>query len=143
MTEGRENRDIIAVTRDPIDLSEYIMQAREDRSGGLVSFIGTVRDDGIEVMEVEAYEELALQDLGKICTEAKENYHLHTVVIIHRVGTLAIGDIILLIVASAGHREEAFAGCRFIIERVKEQVPIWKKEFLAGGSRWVPGESGH
>ena len=143
MAEGDGNKDIIAVTRDPIDITTCIMQAREDRSGGLVSFIGTVRDDGIDVMEVEAYEELALEDLGKIRREAKERYHLHTVVIIHRVGKLAIGDIILLIVASAGHREEAFSGCRFIIERIKEQVPIWKKELLAGEGRWVPGESGH
>ncbi len=143
MAEEDENRDIIAVTRDPIDISAFLLQAREDRSGGLVSFIGTVRDDGIEVMEIEAYEELALQDLGTICAEAKERFHLHAVVIIHRVGKLAIGEVILLIVVSASHREEAFSGCRFIIERIKEQVPIWKKEYLAGGSRWVHGEGGH
>ena len=143
MRESRTERDYIAVTPDPIDIPASITRAREDQTGGIVTFLGTVRDDGIEMMEVEAYEEVALQDLRLIRDEARARFDLHTVVIIHRVGRLAVGDAILLIVAGAGHREEAFSGCRYIIERIKEQVPIWKKEFRAGDGRWVAGDGGH
>jgi molybdopterin synthase catalytic subunit len=94
-------------------------------------------------MELEAYGEVAVPELEKIASEAKSNYNLLSVDIIHRIGRLSIGENILVIVVSAGHRKEAYEGSRFIIESIKAGVPIWKKELCKDGDRWVPGEHSH
>ena len=94
-------------------------------------------------MELEAYEEVALPELEKIATGAKKTYNLLSVDIIHRIGRLAIGENILIIVVSAGHRKQAYEGSRYIIETIKAGVPIWKKELTKDGGRWVPGEHQH
>ena len=109
----------------------------------MVVFDGIVRDDDITEMEVEAYEEIALKELEKIAGEAKTNHNLLSVDIIHRIGRLSVGENLLITVVSAGHREEAYAGSRFIIEAIKAGVPIWKKELTKDGGRWVPGDHAH
>jgi molybdopterin synthase catalytic subunit len=106
-------------------------------------FDGVVRDDDIREMELEAYSEVAVPELERIAQEATAKFSLLHVDIVHRIGRLAIGENILVIVVSAGHREEAYAGSRFIIEAIKAGVPIWKKELTKDGSRWVPGEHAH
>lgn len=109
--------------------------------GALVTFLGVVRDDGIEEMDLEAYEEVAVREFAAIRDEAFANYPIKAVEIIHRIGRLRVGDNILLIVVGAGHRKEAFSACEYILERIKQSVPIWKKEFGKDGSEsWVPGE---
>jgi molybdopterin synthase catalytic subunit len=105
----------------------------------VVTFLGVVRDDGIECLEVEAWEEVALEDMKAIREEAGARFDLQEVTIIHRVGKFAVGDPILLIVVSSGHRKQAFRGCEYVLERIKEQAPFWKKEIMAGGDRWVRG----
>ena len=112
-------------------------------TGAIVVFDGIVRDDDICEMELEAYEDVALQELEKIASDATEQFNLLHVDIIHRIGRLAVGENILIIVVGAGHREEAYRGSRFIIEEIKAGVPIWKKELTKNGGRWVPGEHGH
>ena len=79
----------------------------------------------------------------KIAREATARFGLQHVDIIHRIGRLLIGENILIIVVSAGHRPEAYAGSRYIIEEIKKSVPVWKKELTKDGGRWVPGEHGH
>lgn len=131
---------MIRITRDDFDISALLEEARGDENGAIVSFVGIVRNEGIERMEVEAFEEVAEQELFRIRQEAIEKFGVTSVDIIHRVGSLAVGDRIVLIIVGASHRKAAFLGCEYIIDRIKESVPIWKKEYTAGDSRWVPGE---
>ncbi len=117
--------------------------AKKHGTGAVVVFDGVVRDDDITEMELEAYEDVAVEELEKIAKDATEQFRLLHVDIIHRIGRLTVGENILIIVVAAGHREEAYAGSRYIIEAIKAGVPIWKKELTKDGGRWVPGEHGH
>lgn len=131
---------MIRISREDFDLCGIIREARSDNAGGFVSFLGTVRDDGIESMDLEVYEEVAEQELAEIRNEAFERFDILSVDIVHRFGHLKVGDQIVGIVVGASHRKAAFEACEFIIDRIKESVPIWKLEHTPSGSRWVPGE---
>ena len=134
---------MIAIQNDDIDIGALIVSAKKRGTGAIVVFDGIVRDDDIREIELEAYEEVAVPELEKIATEAKKTYNLLSVDIVHRIGRLSIGENILIIVVSAGHRQQAYEGSRFIIEAIKAGVPIWKKELCRDGDRWVPGEHPH
>jgi molybdopterin synthase catalytic subunit len=127
---------MIAITREPIDSSEYIESAKKPETGGIVTFIGTVRDDGIDALDLEVCEEVALADLNTIAAKATEEYHLNSIDIVHRVGRMNITDTILVIVTGASHRQEAFAACSWILEEIKAYVPIWKKDICSEGESW-------
>jgi molybdopterin synthase catalytic subunit len=124
-------------------MGALIEAAKKKGTGAVVVFDGIVRDDDITEMELEAYEDVAIQELKKIAKDATEQFRLLHVDIIHRIGRLSVGENILIIVVSAGHRHEAYDGSRFIIEEIKKGVPVWKKELTKKGGRWVPGEQGH
>jgi molybdopterin synthase catalytic subunit len=134
---------MIRLQQDDFEVGKFIEDAKSRGTGAIVTFIGIVRDDGIECMELEAYHDVAERELAIIRDEAMKEFPLHSVDIIHRTGPLRVGDNIVLIVVSAGHRKEAFLGCEYVINRLKQTVPIWKKEFLKDGERWVEGEDGH
>jgi molybdopterin synthase catalytic subunit len=134
---------MIAVQTADVDIGGLINAAKQRSTGAVVVFDGIVRDDDIVEMELEAYEDVAHKELEKIAADATTQFNLLSVDIIHRTGRLAVGENILIIVVSAEHREEAYAGSRFIIEAIKKGVPIWKKELTKDGGRWVPGENGH
>jgi adenylyltransferase/sulfurtransferase len=107
-------------------------------------FEGTVRDtnDGHDVtkLEYECYESLAIKEGNKILGEAIEKFGLIDAFCIHRIGTLEIGETAVIVVATSGHRDEAFKGCRYIIDEVKCRVPIWKKEhYQHGETEWLKG----
>jgi molybdopterin synthase catalytic subunit len=129
----------ISVTNEDIEIGPMIEAAKQRTSGAIVTFLGVVRDDGIESMELFAYDEVAVQDMIEIRDAAVRQFNLQRVDIVHRIGHLRVGENILLIVVAAGHRKEAFQGCEYILERIKERVPIWKKEYLDDGHRWVKG----
>jgi molybdopterin synthase catalytic subunit len=131
---------MITLTHEPIDPGACIRAIQNRRIGGIVIFLGVVRDDDILSIELESHEEAALKELEKIRDEAESVFDIKSADIIHRVGKLSIGDPIVLIVVGAAHRKEAFRACEYIIDRIKETVPIWKKEETKYGSRWVPGE---
>ena len=131
---------MIEITEQDFSLDEMIKKAKRTDAGAVVSFLGTVRDDGIEMMELEAFRDAALQELESIRDEAMGSFGLKAVEIVHRVGLLSVGDNIVAIVCSAAHREEAFLGCRYIIEELKKRAPIWKKEIGENGERWVGRE---
>ncbi len=131
---------MIEITENDFSLDELVRKAKSDEAGAVVSFLGTVRDDGIERMELEAFREAALPELERIRDEAASKFNLKSVQIVHRIGSLSIGDNIVAIVCSAGHRDEAFQGCRYIIEELKARAPIWKKEIGNKGERWVGHE---
>jgi molybdopterin synthase catalytic subunit len=131
---------MIAITEDDFDPGVYIEAARTPENGGIVTFIGIVRDDNITSMEIESYRDVALQELAVIHDQAMARFSINSLDIIHRTGKLAVGDHIVLIVVGSSHRKSAFQACEFVIDRIKESVPIWKKEETVKGSRWVPGE---
>ena len=134
---------MIVIQTDDVDIGALIIAAKKHGTGAVVVFDGVVRDDNITEMELEAYEDIATQELDKIAQDATEQFGLLHVDIIHRIGRLAVGENILIIIVAAGHRQEAYAGSRFIIEAIKAGVPIWKKELTKDGGRWVLGEHGH
>lgn len=128
---------MIDITESDFSIEEVVEKAKSEDVGAIVTFLGTVRNDGIKSMELEAYKEAAIPELERIRDEAIEKFHLKSVHIIHRIGSLSVGDNIVLIVCAAGHRKEAFKGCSYIIEELKVRAPIWKKEIKSDGHRWV------
>ena len=111
-------------------------------SGGYVSFEGWVRNrnDGRDVLRLEyqAYEALALKEGNRIVAAAAELFPIDAAMCVHRVGKLEIGDLAVWVGVSAGHRDEAFRACRYIIDEINHRVPIWKKEYYVDGdSGWV------
>jgi molybdopterin synthase catalytic subunit len=114
--------------------------------GGFVTFEGWVRNrnDGQQVLSLEyqAYEALALKEGKRIIGEALARFPIANALCIHRVGRLEIGDLAVWVAVSAGHRDEAFKACRYVIDEIKHRVPIWKKEYYASGdSGWVNCEA--
>ena len=112
-----------------------------DQSGGIDVFIGTVRNAtrGKKVLrlEFEAYEKMALQEMTKIANRVLVKWPVHKILIHHRVGSLDVGEVPVIIVVSAAHRAAAFDACRYAIDTLKETVPIWKKEVFEDGEVWV------
>lgn len=134
------------VTGEPLNIDEIVRLVGRPGAGAIATFIGTARDhnDGRKVisLEYEAYPEMAEQELRKLGDEARERWSLCGMAIHHRIGPVAIGEASVVIAVSAGHREDAFAACRFAIEEIKKRVPIWKKEIFEGGEVWIGTQSG-
>lgn len=135
-----------AIVTRPIDAAALIAEVSSDASGATSLFLGTVRDvnDGRAVtgMEYTAYGAMAARELEKIVTEAAETFDGVTIVVEHRVGALALGDISVAIAASHAHRRQALEATRHVIEELKRRVPIWKREHYADGTReWVEPSS--
>lgn len=128
---------MIEITEEDFSLDEMIKRARSKDAGAVVTFLGTVRDDDMKRMEVEAFREAALAELEAIREEAMSRFSLKAAEVVHRTGSLDVGENIVAIVCSAAHREEAFSGCRYIIEELKKRAPLWKKELGEKGERWV------
>jgi molybdopterin synthase catalytic subunit len=112
-------------------------------SGGIVTFTGSVRDvsEGkrVRYLEYEAYEPMALEKLDQVVKETTSRWPVRAIAIQHRLGKLEIGEDAVIIAVSCPHRAEAFAACQYAIDRLKEIVPIWKKEFGEAGEVWVGG----
>jgi MoaE-MoaD fusion protein len=113
-------------------------------AGAIATFIGTVRDRGrgraVTHLEYEAYAPAAELSLAQIGDEIRHTWGIEHVAIVHRVGSLTVGEASVVISVASAHREDAFAACRYAIERIKEIVPIWKKEHYADGAAWVGSE---
>jgi molybdopterin synthase catalytic subunit len=126
----------------PIDGAALQQQTRHPTAGGFVAFEGWVRNhnDGqaVQRLEYEAFAELAEKEGQKIVDEAMKQFAIVRVACVHRVGLLEIGDMAVWVGVSAAHRGAAFDACRYIIDEVKQRVPIWKKEHYANGdSGWI------
>ena len=110
-------------------------------SGGVDVFIGTVRDTtqgkAVLRLEFEAYESMALREMRKIAEQALLRWPVQAVAMHHRVGSLQVGEVAVVIAVSAAHRAAAFEACRYAIDALKQWVPIWKKEVFADGEVWV------
>ena len=129
------------LTRSPIQLEGLIAEVSGPDRGGVASFLGTVRDHhagrAVRGLEYSAYDQMAEEVCREILLEAAARWPVR-VTLCHRLGDLAIGDVAVAVVAAGGHRDEAFAACRYVIEELKRRVPIWKREtFVDGTSHWV------
>ena len=131
----------VEIVEGPIDAGPLIAAVGHPSAGGTAVFIGTTRSpsDGREVsyLEYEAYRPMAEKRMKEIVAEAGERWTLIAACAVHRVGRVAPGEASVLIAVSAGHRAAAFEACRFIIDEVKKEVPIWKTEVFADGHRWA------
>lgn len=125
----------------PLDVGEVVARVAGPGMGGIVTFIGAVRDHArgreIRHLEYESYPAMAEREMEKISAEASQRWPGTRVAIAHRAGHLAIGDLAVVVVAAAPHRGEAFSACRYAIDTLKETVPIWKKEVATDGEYWV------
>ena len=137
---------MIRVGRDVLDLDEITSTVRAPDKGGVVTFLGTVRNHTggkrVLYLEYEAYEEMAEKMLARIAGEVAERWDDTVVSIAHRLGRMEPGEISLVVAAASPHRAEAFSACQYVVDRIKENVPIWKKEAFEGGEVWV-GMEGH
>jgi molybdopterin synthase catalytic subunit len=125
----------------PLDVGRVVARVLGPDAGGVVTFLGTVRDASrgheIQHLEYEAYPVMAEREMEKIADEAAAQWPGARVAMAHRTGHLEIGEIAVVIAAVAPHRAEAFAAARFAIDTLKERVPIWKKEVAVDGAYWV------
>jgi molybdopterin synthase catalytic subunit len=137
--------DNFHVTDQPIDMQALANLVASPGAGATATFAGHVRDNargrGVQVLEYEAYEEAAEKALAQIGAEIRERWGVEGVAITHRVGRLMVGEVSVGIAVSSAHRSEAFDACRHAIERIKQIVPIWKKEFYSDGETWIGSEA--
>ena len=131
------------VTPDPLDTAALEALVGGPHCGAVATFVGRVRADNagrtVLWLDYEAFAPLAVATFERIAIEAAERWPDATLAIAHRIGRLAIGDASVVVVAASPHRRDAFAACRYGIERVKQSAPIWKHEHFEGGAVWVEG----
>jgi molybdopterin synthase catalytic subunit len=134
---------VIELRHAPLSLGECVEAVRRPGSGGIATFIGCVRETSegkkVRYLEYEAYEPMALRKLQQLVDEVRARWPVQAVAIQHRLGKLDIGEDAVIIAVATPHRAEAFAACQYAIDRLKEIVPIWKKEYGEGGEVWVGG----
>lgn len=130
------------ISTAPIDTATARLTLCQPQSGGYVSFEGWVRNHhagkAVAKLAYSAYTAMAEREGARIIAAAQEQYDIHAAACIHRIGDLAIGELAVWVGVAAGHRGDAFAACRYIIDHIKETVPIWKHEhYRDGTSAWV------
>ena len=138
---GSAGRPRCWLSEEALDVGAVIARVSGDDCGGVVTFLGAVRDhsrgQSIRHLEYEAYPPMAVGEMDRIADEAAERWPGARVAIAHRTGHLAIGELAVVVAAAAPHRAEAFEASRYAIDTLKERVPIWKKEVTTGGEYWV------
>lgn len=131
----------VVITESPLDPQAVTASVERPGNGAVVTFVGTTRDetDGCRVLhlEYEAYPEMAERTLDRVVREVRERWGIPDVAVAHRIGRVEIGEASLVAAVASPHRADAFAACAYIVDRIKEFVPIWKKEFFEDGSVWV------
>ena len=133
------------LTREILDAQELARLVQRDEAGALALFYGNVRNHSegrqVERLEYEAHDSMAVAKMRQAAQETRERFsEISEVGVWHRVGMLEIGETSLLVAVSSAHRKEAFEACHWCVDRVKEIVPVWKKEhWVGGGAEWVPG----
>ncbi len=131
----------IEIYTTPLNVTNCVDWIMSPQAGGIDIFIGTVRDatKGKKVirLEFEAYKNMALKEMEKIAEQAYNKWPVQKILIHHRTGVLQVGEIPVIIAVAAAHRDAAFEACRYIIDTLKQTVPIWKKEIFEDGEVWV------
>jgi len=141
---GGVEADTYRITRQPIDPQQLAEALKAPEDGAVVTFVGVVRNNShgrrTRYIDYEAYEPMAIRKMAEIGEEVRRRFAFSRLAIVHRTGRLAIGETAVAIVVTAPHREAAFAACHYAIDRLKQIVPIWKKEYFEDGAAWVEGE---
>ena len=132
---------MIALTDQPIAVADVIAAVQSDRAGAVDVFIGVVRNHSqsrnVVRLEYEAYEAMALKKMRELATDVKTRWPVEKIALVHRKGTLQIGEVAVVVAVSTPHRKEAFEACQYLIDTLKEVVPIWKKEIYEDGETWI------
>ncbi|MBP2617779.1 molybdenum cofactor biosynthesis protein MoaE [Chryseobacterium jejuense] len=131
----------IRITEDTLNITECLALAQDLSSGGIATFIGTVRNvtqnKSVVRLEYECYQSMATKEIKKIADQAMALFSVRNIVVHHRTGILYPGDAAVIIVVNDGHRDAVFDACRYVIDTIKKTVPIWKKEIFEDGEEWV------
>lgn len=132
---------MIEITNNPLDQCGIISWVTRRTNGAVVTFLGTTRsqteDRNVLYLEYEAYRPMADNKLAEIENEIGQRWGITDVAIAHRLGRLEIEEVSLVVAVSSPHRAEAFAACQYVVDRIKQTVPIWKKEYFEGGEVWI------
>ena len=132
------------LTREPIDAAKLVARAKAAEDGAVVVFDGIVRNESrgrrTLHLDYEAYEEMAAKQMAELATQACARFGVRHVTIVHRLGRLDIGETSVLIVVASAHRGQAYEASRWLIDTLKRQVPVWKKETFVDGAVWADGE---
>jgi molybdopterin synthase catalytic subunit/molybdopterin converting factor small subunit len=135
----------VRLQRERIVPHDVVPRLERPEDGAVVIFDGMVRNHSrgreTKYLEYEAYEPMALKQLQQLAAEARQKFAIRNVAIVHRLGRLELGESSVLVVVFSAHRAAAFEACRWLIDTLKQTVPIWKKEFFADGAVWAPGEA--
>ena len=136
--------DCVAIMREVIDTADWLAKIKQGEDGAAVVFEGVVRNQtrGRKTLylDYEAYEEMALRQMEGLASEARKQFAIRDVTLVHRLGRLQIGETSVLIIVASAHRAAAFEACRWLIDTLKRSVPIWKKEYFEDGAVWADGE---
>lgn len=142
--------DFCELTTEPIDITSVARRVVPPECGATVTLDGYARRftwdkktqeiRQTEYLVYEAYDEMAIKEMRKLVSDAKERFEISNVGIVHRTGRLEIGETSVVISVAAPHRKAAFEGCEWIIRELKRTVPIWKKEVYADGEQWIEGD---
>lgn len=139
-------RLVTGIAEGPLDVPAALRDASSEHSGALAVFVGTVRerssidanaDRSVSRLVYDAHPTLADERLREICEEAAEKWGLEKVIAMHRTGTCELGEPTVVVACSAAHRAPALEACRYIIDTIKETVPIWKQEVYSDGAKWL------
>jgi molybdopterin converting factor subunit 1 len=137
-------RRYTSIVRNVIDTQRIVADLKRGEDGAALVFEGVVRnrtrDRKTRYLDYEAYEEMALDQMEKLASQALQQFQVRDVAIVHRLGRLEIGETSVLIAVASAHRAAAFDACRWLIDTLKRTVPIWKKEHFEGGAVWSDGE---
>lgn len=139
------NQDVFEITREPIDKPGLEQRLLTGAAGAMVTFDGVVRDNThgrrVVTLQYEAYEPMAVKEMRRVGEELRERWpDVERIGIVHRFGELKISESSVVIVVTSPHRRVAFEACHYAIDRVKQVVPIWKKEIFDDGEAWVEGQ---
>ena len=135
--------DMFKIVKEPISERQLQESVEDPGAGAICTFLGVVRDNNlgreVDYLEYEAYPEMAVPAMKRIADEIREHWDVINIAIVHRVGRLEIREASVGIAVSSPHRAESFEACRYAIDRLKESVPIWKKEVWTDGEEWIEG----
>lgn len=134
---------MFAITHEPLDPTPLVEAVRRDESGAVALFYGVVRNENmgrnVQYLEYDVYPEMAIKKMKEVAEEVRAKYPITGIGVLHRVGRLEIGETSLLVAVSSAHRVAAFEACHFAVDRIKQIVPIWKKEVWEDGEAWIEG----
>ena len=144
----REPAVLVAVSAEPIDAAALLEFVSDPECGAVVLFLGTVRNHSegktdVSHLEYEAYDGVVEAKLAEIASEAAQRWPVPRVAVVHRVGSLGVGESSVAVAVSSPHRADAFEAGRYLIDELKRRVPIWKKEHWPGGAEWVREDHEH